>query len=270
MNTREKNEKKTEDTSKFKSVKAITLISLVITIIVLIILASVAIYLSLNNNGIFTKAKEAKELTNKQEATDIINLKITTAQMNKYAEKQEMPTLQELADVLYEDDEIQYVLLESKIANKEKVTVGDKTSIYTKLNDYPYEFEINSSLQLASINGIKVATDTASSSGKWKKYMMNENGYVIGTEKITLPDKYEELHIKVSFKNTANSSLAYNYNILYEELTEAYQLYYEGFGYQGNSNYAYIMICKKDFYINGAQSSGSNKYNDAKIEVWYK
>ncbi len=137
--------------------KGITLISLVITIIILIILASVAIYLSLGNNGIFIRAKQAKEETNKQEATDIINLKITTAQMNKYAEKQEMPTLQELADTLYEDNEIQYVALESKIADKEKVIVGEKTSIFTKLNNYPYEFEINSSLQLASINGIKIA-----------------------------------------------------------------------------------------------------------------
>ena len=37
--------------------KGITLISLVITIIVLIILASVGIYLSLGNNGVFTKAQ---------------------------------------------------------------------------------------------------------------------------------------------------------------------------------------------------------------------
>ena len=138
--------------------KGITLISLVITIIILIILASVAIYLSLGNNGIFIKSKEAKEKTNKQEATDIINLKITTAQMNKYADEQRMPTLQELADVLYEDNEIQYVALEHKEANKEKVTVGEKTSIFTKLNNYPYEFEINSKLQLASIDGIKIAS----------------------------------------------------------------------------------------------------------------
>lgn len=143
---------------KIKKQRGITLISLVITILVLIILASVAIYLSLGNNGIFIRAKEAKEKTNKQEATDIINLKITTAQMNKYVEKQEMPSLQELADVLYEDNEIQYVALERKIADKEKIIVGEKTSIYTKLNDYPYEFEINSSLQLASIDGIKLST----------------------------------------------------------------------------------------------------------------
>ena len=41
--------------------KGITLIALVITIVVLIILAGVAINLTLNNNGIFTKAKEARE-----------------------------------------------------------------------------------------------------------------------------------------------------------------------------------------------------------------
>ena len=105
-----------------KKQKAITLISLVITIIVLIILASVAIYLSLSNNGIFVRSKQAKEATNKQTATEIINLKITNCQMNKYE-------------------------------------VGENpNSIYTKLEKYPYEFEINSSLQLASIDGNKLVT----------------------------------------------------------------------------------------------------------------
>ena len=70
-----------------KKAQAITLISLVITIIVLLILASVGIYLSIGKNGIFTKAKEAKEATNKQQATDIINLKITTAQINMQKNK---------------------------------------------------------------------------------------------------------------------------------------------------------------------------------------
>ena len=43
-----------------KGEKAITLISLVITIIILIILAGVGINLSLGENGIFKRAKEAK------------------------------------------------------------------------------------------------------------------------------------------------------------------------------------------------------------------
>ncbi len=43
-----------------KGEKAITLIALVITIIILIILAGVGINLSLGENGIFKRAKEAK------------------------------------------------------------------------------------------------------------------------------------------------------------------------------------------------------------------
>ena len=134
-----------------KKQKAITLISLVITIIVLIILASVAIYLSLSNNGIFVRSKQAKEATNKQTATEIINLKITNCQMNKYAEEQKMPTLKD-------DRELEYVTEKSQIAST-KYEVGENpNSIYTKLEKYPYEFEINSSLQLASIDGNKLVT----------------------------------------------------------------------------------------------------------------
>ena len=76
---------------------------------VLIILSSVGIYLTLGNNGILNKAKEAKNETLKQAATEKINLKITIAQMNKYSEEQRMPTLQEIADVFCEDDEVEAV-----------------------------------------------------------------------------------------------------------------------------------------------------------------
>jgi len=93
-----------------------------------------------------------------------MNLKITSKQMQTYADHQRMPTLQEFADVLCEDNEIQYVELESKkVATLDKIEVGDATSIFTKLKEYPYEFEINSSLQLASIDGIQIASNTVSS-----------------------------------------------------------------------------------------------------------
>ena len=48
-------------TKKIKNDKAITLIALVITIVVLIILAVVTINLTIGNNGIFQRAKTAKE-----------------------------------------------------------------------------------------------------------------------------------------------------------------------------------------------------------------
>ena len=136
----------------------ITLIALVITIVVLLILAGVSIAMLGGEDGILKQTQKAKEEENKQTATETINLKITNIQIASYAEKTRMPTLQELADNLCEDDDMEYVFTESKkTAKLDKIYVKDKKSIFTKLKEYPYEFEINSSLQLASINGIKVA-----------------------------------------------------------------------------------------------------------------
>ena len=144
-----------------KNNKGITLIALVITIIILIILAGVSINLIINNDGIIGKAEQAKVETEKQTATEKMNLKITNIQMEAYTKTQELPNLQKLADNLCEDNEIQYVTLASnKVASLEKITVGEAESIFTKMKDYPYEFEINSSLQLASIDGVQVANDT--------------------------------------------------------------------------------------------------------------
>lgn len=182
---------------KRKNDKGITLISLVITIIVLIILASVSIGLIFGeNNALIGKAKEGTNKTNEQIATEKINLKITNSQMNSYADSQRMPTLQELADDFCEDNEIQYVTLESKkIASIEKIDVGEATSIFTKLKEYPYEFEINSSLQLASIDGIKIATgnqDNGNTNWKlWKKGV----GHTTEETAIQLPENFNELLI---------------------------------------------------------------------------
>lgn len=134
------------------NIKGITIISLVITVIILIILAGITINLSLNN-GILTRTTETKEKTDKQTAVEKMNLKISNSQIKSYAKEQRMPSLQEIADDLCEDNEIQYVVTKSQVAGIDKIVVGNASSIFTKLNQYPYEFEINSSLQLASIDG---------------------------------------------------------------------------------------------------------------------
>lgn len=158
-----------------KKDRGITLIALTITIVILIILSSVGIYLSLENNGIFSKAQQAKSETIKQTATEKMNLKITNMQIEKYAKEQRMPTLQEFADELCEDNEIQYVELQSKkVGSLDKINVGNADSLFTKLKDYPYEFEINSSLQLASIDGVKVATNNGSQSSSGVNYSLEE------------------------------------------------------------------------------------------------
>lgn len=136
------------------NIKGITLIALIIMIIVLIILAGVTLNLTLGEKGIFKIAKNAKEENSKGEATDKINLKVLGIQMEKYAKENRMPTLQEVSDELCEDEEIEYVRLPKKqIASLNKINVGRHTSILTKLKEYPYEFEINASFQIASVDG---------------------------------------------------------------------------------------------------------------------
>ena len=63
-----------------KDAKGITLIALVVTIVVLLILAGVAINLSLGNNGLFNKAKQAREdykVATNEEQSGIANLENT-------------------------------------------------------------------------------------------------------------------------------------------------------------------------------------------------
>lgn len=141
--------------------KGITLVSLVISIIVLLILVGVTVYFAIGKQGMFTATEKSVEEYNKQEATEQLNFKITSIQISVYAQSQRLPTLQELADGLYEDKDIEYVKTkEVKLASLGKIEIGDNQSIFTKLKKYPYEFEINSSLQLASINGVKIAENS--------------------------------------------------------------------------------------------------------------
>ena len=143
---------------KNKKERGITLIALVVTIIVLIVLAGISINLIFGNLGIVTKEKEAKEENLKQTAKEIMNLKITSIQIENYTENKTLPSLQFLADKLCEDNDMEYVLTQSKAhASLDKINTTNLSSIYTKLKEYPYEFEINDSLQLASIDGVKVA-----------------------------------------------------------------------------------------------------------------
>ena len=244
-----------------KNTKGITLIALVITIIVLLILSSVGIYLSLGNNGIFTKAQEAKEKTQRETATEKINLKITTAQMNSYAEKQEMPTLKELSLILKEDSEISYVTEESKVASAEyNVPSENPSAIYTKLKDYDYEFGINSSLQLASIDGVKVAENENNNETinsiiarlEALEKKSNANSFTLlgtltgmGSETsnyLEIPE-CDEIVVCVDYNNLENSIC--NITIPYEELTDDIKMYRSGYYINSSNNECAIVKASK-------------------------
>ncbi len=105
--------------------KGITLVSLVVTIIVLILLAGVSVHLVLGNNGIITKAQEAKKKQIISEAKDNIGMEIVSAQIEateteNQLNKQDIETiiakygqLQEDGDtIILKDSNYQISLLE--------------------------------------------------------------------------------------------------------------------------------------------------------------
>ena len=77
-----------------KEEKGITLIALVITIIVLIILAGIAISMTIGENGIFAKAKEAKRLQITTEAKEKIGTEILAAQVEAIERNEELEQAQ--------------------------------------------------------------------------------------------------------------------------------------------------------------------------------
>jgi len=100
----------------------------------------------LRNNGLLNKAQTTSDETKKSQATETMNLKITNIQISSYAESQQLPNLQYLADKLCEDNDMEYVLTASKKhASLDKIDTTNVSSIFTKLKGYPYEFEINCS-----------------------------------------------------------------------------------------------------------------------------
>ena len=146
-----------------KKSRGITLIALIVTIIVLIILAGIAISMLTGDNNILRNSTEAREETRKSTAMEIMTLKITGIEMQSYAEKQRMPTLNEVADLLETDGDIKSVKRVQETASiAEYNSETSLKSIITVLNEYPsYEFEINSKLRLAKINGEKIAETDA-------------------------------------------------------------------------------------------------------------
>ena len=66
---------------KNKEEEGITLIALVVTIVVLLILAGISLNLVLGQNGVIGKAKDAKNLTEKGQAQDEVNLAINYLQI---------------------------------------------------------------------------------------------------------------------------------------------------------------------------------------------
>ena len=169
--------------------KGITLIALIITMVVIIIIASVIISVAISGNGLIDMTITAKDENVKGIATETINLKITNVEMTAYIEKHRMPTLKELADNFCEDEDFDKVIEKTEVASLTKITNENPTAIIAKLKQYPYEFEIDSQLRLASIDGIKVASNDDNN-------IVNVVGYPTSINNITKTDVYQDFSHK--------------------------------------------------------------------------
>lgn len=128
-----------------------------VTIILLLILAGISISLISGSEGILGRSTGAVDQNDEATATEKIEMKITYFNITSYGENTRKANLQELAEGMFRDKEIEYVKIkEQKVASLETIDVTGESSIFVKLKEYPYEFEINENLHLASVDGVKV------------------------------------------------------------------------------------------------------------------
>lgn len=119
--------------------KGVSLVALVITIIVLLILVTVTLTFALGDNGIITRAQEARDKTNRSQAEEIIKTKIASLQ----AIKEGKASIEDIEEISDDDIEVQYHEgLTADIAyNKQYIfTIDDKFNI---LDDKTREYSDN-------------------------------------------------------------------------------------------------------------------------------
>ena len=113
-----------------KKEKGITLIALIITIIVLLILAGITISVLSGDNGIITRAKEAKEATERATWEERIDLAILSTVANKVN-----PTIDDIIQELIDED----IISEEGQVDKETGAITTNEPSYViegKLDDY--------------------------------------------------------------------------------------------------------------------------------------
>ena len=116
-----------------KNQKGITLIALVITIIVLLILAGVSIAMLTGENGLLTKAGNAKTETTQKEAEEVVKIAVGTILANKYDptnDPEENPneiTAENIKTVIEKDTGVNVTVTEGTTSGDLVITYKEKT-----------------------------------------------------------------------------------------------------------------------------------------------
>ena len=101
-----KNERRKAQMKKIKSSKGVTLVALVVTIIVLLILASVSISLVFGQNGILSRAKEARirtQVAQEKEQLQLVTLGSLRENKNIDIEKLKSNIEREIKNVTHDN-----------------------------------------------------------------------------------------------------------------------------------------------------------------------
>ena len=229
---KEKSTKKRDVRSKEKWEKGITLIALVITIIVLLILAAVSIATLTGENGILTRAGDARDNTRGASVQEAIDLWRTNQKADYFIGSGTAQTKEQLLD----DLESQKLLVgdeRSKLEAGETITIGNKNislkvladevevGDYIKYGDkltaQTYDtntdetgytssqtFETNTSMLWRVINKkdngeveIVAVSNVLANDGNTGLYLQGQNGY-INAEKV-LEDLCKKLYTNTSY-----------------------------------------------------------------------
>ena len=135
--------------TKIQENKAITLIALVITIIVLIILAGVAINLTLGQNGLVTRAKQASENYRIAKEKEELQLEIADIQTQTIKEEGRVATLQDLYNKI---DKMKFAIEISneKIADIDSTIVNPTYAVVNKIESNIY-FTLDKKLEIIKV-----------------------------------------------------------------------------------------------------------------------
>ena len=213
-----------------ESQKGITLVALVVTIIGLIILAGIAISMTVGENGIFTKAKEAKRLQITAEAKEKIGTEILAAQVEAIERNEELEqaqvedivskygTLQDDKDtIVLKDSEYTVSLLE--IYQGTTTSTGSYTENKAKIELLEGQVkrlqeQLESSSQTGDEKDKKIAelNERITAVENEKAVLQNENE-TLQSENSALSSKIDEVSQKVKTVeqqvNTINTTLVY-------------------------------------------------------------
>lgn len=200
----------------------ITLIALVITVIVLLILAGVTISTLIGENGLLSKAGDAKSQSEIAEEKDIISISVLQAQTeNKQGN-------------LEENNFSKALNQNSKEGNKASILTSDIESYTVKFqsNRY-YEVDKNGNIDyIENVTGEKTLTVQCINS---KNEVLGEYEYTIVTDKYSkLPpaiDKYESAEERIEGEITENKTIQVLYYLICNDDTT---LVFTGLDSNGN------------------------------------